>query len=365
MPSSRTIQRLEVAANELKINKLPHTAAAMSHLVTLTEMVMAIRSDLDHTSSLSRMAMMKAVEAELKSERLSYVDVLLKAKRKVTGSGTAGFVMDMAHAALVIASVVASGGASLGLAVSATVVKGARNNANVVDTAFNASSMAEGKKGNIDMGNARNVADVKSAATTSDHAKANTGVRAGIDAAWLASNRIKSFKEEMEQLKKWYDYTKKSPPVGTGDYALTQVKRKTTAWMHHGEGGTFAIEHDFCVALGKAYVAFLRDLAANGDNASKALLARAEEEQSLAGPHVITKHILWRACRIYQEALTNRSAAYAGLMTHRGDRSLMPGYSGTKALDGVSIAARILSRETESLKDFSEIRGTVEQQLNL
>ena len=399
------------AASECVSKDMPFTATAITHLTLLTETVNAMNANfsqtvnamnatfsqtvkamnakhtdlsktveysneeltatketldrmdktLSHTSRLSRMAMLKAVEAELKSERLAYLDVLLRAKRKHTGSGTAGFVMDMAHASLLIASVVASGGAGLGLAVGASVVKGARNNANVMDAALTASSIAEGKKSNIDMRNAQNLGDVKSAATTSDHAKLDTAVRAEVDAGWLVANRIKGFKEDMERLQNWYDFKKQSPSIGIGSYQLTEVKRKTTAWIHHGEGGTFAIEHDFCIALGLAYVEFLRELERGG---LEKLLEDAEQQQSLAGPHLITKHILSQACDLYSKALDNKNAAYAGLMQNRGDPRFY-GYSGGEALSAVTEAASVLERETSNGQDLSEVQGKVERELNL
>ncbi len=382
------------AASECVSKDMPFTATAITHLTLLTETVNAMNANfsqtvnamnvkhtglsetviatnktlydmnetLSHTSRLSRMAMLKAIEAELKSERLAYLDVLLRAKRKHTGSGTAGFVMDMAHASLLIASVVASGGAGLGLAVGASVVKGARNNANMMDTALNASSIAEGKISNISMTNARDLADIKGAATTSEHDKVNTGIRAGADASWLALNRINGFKEEVKGWKHGYDFLKLSPPIGGAPYQLTELKRKNTAYKHHGEGGTFAIEHDFCIAIGMAYFDFLSKLATGGDKMDL-LLTDAEQQQNLAGPHLITKHILSDACNIYSVALKS-NAAYKVLMTNRGDPRIY-GYSGSDALAAVTTAASVLRTHTKDGLDFKDVQVRVERELNL
>ena len=218
----------QVACSELMTHGLTHTAQYILELAPLIE----------SASRLGRMALLKSVETELLSARSHYLDLLLYAKRKLTGTGKAALAMELTHYGLVIAGTIATGPAAIGIVAAAAVTKGAATNQNVISTALEASAAAEAKKANQDInagGAANSAAAVASGASTSDHTHWNNRVSAGISGAQLAASRLEAFRQQWQRLKHWYEYRVMTPPTGEGDWKLSELKRKHTAWLAHGE----------------------------------------------------------------------------------------------------------------------------------
>jgi len=342
---------LAPAFSELASKDMPYTATLMLNLAR----------SLGNVGGLSRMAMLKAVEAELKSERQFYLNIMLESKRQVTGSGNAGLLMDIVQVGLVIAATVSTGPAAIGLAAGASAVGSARNNEDILKAAFKASEAAEGKKAFQDASAATNTKELAGALTPSDWHKVNVVADQGLDGARLAASRVTALKKAVQDATHWYDWRQLNPPVGQGGWELHELKRKSTAWKHHGEGGTYAIEHDFSVATGIAYRDFLTELA--NTNQHQELLAEAEVDQQAFKAHRLTKYILNKACSIYNMSLINRESAYASLMYRRGGRTF--GYDGLNALRKVQTATKVLSDETANLDDFATVEAAVKQRLGL
>ena len=318
---------IETAIRELESHRMHSTAEAL----------MVLWNSGRDSARLGRMAMLKACETELKTELRSYVDPILYAKRKVTGSGTAEAVMTVLQIGATIAAACCSGGASLGLTLAAGVIGAAKSNANPLSTALELSGTAQ-KTMKED--------ELVSEDRSDRHELANSITEQGIALGELASSRFAAMASKFEEAKHWYDYKKLTPPCGSNGYELSELKRKSTAWKHHGAGGTFAIEHDFSVATGFAYGKFLMELR-EGSHAD--LLRRSEEHQVQFGlqAHLVTRHVLHSACLIYSTALKSREAAYAALMDKRGSR--WSGYSGSTALNTVTKAVDRIAELTVDL----------------
>lgn len=315
---------IEHAIRELEASNL-HSAA---------EALVVLWNSGRETARLGRMAMLKACEAELKSELRAYVDPVLYAKRKVTGSGTAGAIMTVAQIGVTIAAACCSGGAALGLGLAAGVLGKARTNENVLSSALELSGSAQSSMKDDGLASEDQLAR---------HSLGNEVAGQSVALGELASSRFAAMQEKVDSAKHWYDYKKLTPPCGSGAFELAELKRKSTAWKHHGAGGTFAIEHDFAVATGLAYGSFLKELR-SGKHAD--LLRESEAHQVAHGleAHLITRYILNRACGVYARSLRANEAAYATLMNRRGSRTF--GYSGGKALNAVTQAVLTVEQLT-------------------
>jgi hypothetical protein len=318
------------AISELKKNKLTETGKALEALWAHTT-----RADI-----LGRMSMLKSIEIELQNEMRSYVDILLYAKRRITGSGNAQAAMTVVQIGLCIAAAACGGGIGLGLGLGASTIGQAKDSANPITGALALSQSAhatmkgdklgsEDHRGNLDLG--------------------NSVTEQGINLGQLAAERFAFMQKRINACKRKYDYKKLSPACGKGPYTLAELKRKSTAWKHHGVGGTFAIEHDFAVAIGLEYSSFLKKLS-KGEYSK--LLKRSEELQmeNPMEPHLITRFIIKNACERYAKALQGNVAAYADLMNQRGKKIV--GYNGSDLKWLIVQAALILEQET-SKKDAS------------
>jgi len=310
------------AVKELNAKNLPEAGAAIKLLW----------SKLEESNRMARMAMLKSVESEIHSEIRGFNNLLLYAKRRVTGSGKAKDLMTVAQIGLCIAAACCTGGASAGLTIAGASIAKARDNANPLSGALDVSKIGY---------TAHKLQKAKSDTDLSTHNRGNKVASESYKLGALAQERFKIMSQRHKKYKERYDVKKIS--IGKDSYALTEIKRKSTAWKHHGAGGTFAIEHDFAVSVGLAYGEFLGELKSK-PNKHIPLIEASEimQQKQPWAAHLLTRYILHRGCAMYYAKRSKCS--YRALMKDKGHHKV--GYNGFDAYSIVKATVINLKKQT-------------------